>query len=132
MAACGLWPSGPRLVAVVVDGDGHAGPPVIALTDDERWELLTRLDAEHGLDCHLVLPERLLKRDIISRFAVERHHVTLAAPNHLVDAIRHAVALKRAPPTAAMIARLALVPTLRQYLRYVERLDYDSRQLSLL
>jgi hypothetical protein len=97
-----------------------------------RWELLGRLDARHGLDCELVFPETMLRRDAICRFALERRHVTWAAPNQLVDAIRHAAALDRAPRTAAMLARLALVPALRQHLRRVELVGTDWRQLTLL
>ena len=132
MAACGLWPSGPRVVAVAVDDDGRAAAPLVAVDDDDRWELLGKLDAEHGLDCELVFPESMLRRDIICRFALERRHIAWAAPSVLVEAIRRAAALDRAPRTAAMIARLALIPALRQHLRRVEQLDCDWRQLSLL
>jgi hypothetical protein len=132
MAACGLWPTGPRVLAVVVDDGGHVAAPLIALDDDDRWELLGRLDAEHGLDCELVVPEDMLRRDAICRFALERRHVTLVAPNQLVDAIRRVAALQRAPRTAAMLARLALVSVLRQHLRRVEHVAGDWRQLTLL
>lgn len=133
MSACGLWPNGPRgLVAVVVDDDGHATTPLIALADDERWELLERVDAEYGLDCQLVFPDEMLVCDTICRFALERRHVVWAAPTALVDAICHAAAIERVPHTAAMIARLALIPTLRQHLRRVDRIPCDWRQLSLL
>jgi hypothetical protein len=127
-----MWPSGPRVLAVVVDDAGHAVPPLVALDDDDRWELLGRLDAEYGLDCELVFSEGMLKSDVVCRFALERRHVTWAAPNRLVEAIRCAAALDRAPRIAAMLARLALVPALRQHLRRVERVEHDWRQLSLL
>lgn len=133
MATCGLWLSGQRVVAVVVDDDGRAAStPLIAATDDERWELLGRVDAEHGLDCELVFPEGMLRVDRICLFALERRHVTWAAPLVLVDAIRRAAALDKATRTAAMIARLAVVPVLRQHLRRVEHVCCDWRQLSLL
>lgn len=133
MAACGIWCSSRRLVAVVVDDDGHATPmPLTAVTDDERWELLAHLDAEHGLDCELVFPEDLVKVDPICRFALERRHVTWSAPRVLVEAIRRVAALDRATRTAAMIARLAIVPSLRQHLRRVECICRDWRQLPLL
>lgn len=132
MAACGLWPVERRVVAVVVDDDGHVAAPLIALDDDDRWELLGRLDAEHGLDCELVVPDALLRSDIICRFALERRHITWAAPSVLVDAIRRVAALDRAPRTAAMLARLALVPALRQHLRRAEHVERDWRQLTLL
>lgn len=132
MAACGLWPVGHRVIAVVVDDDGRVAAPLVALDDDERWGLLGQLDAEHGLDCELVFPEAMLRHDVICRYALERRHVTLAAPNQLVEAIRSAAGLDRAPRTAAMIARLALVPALRHHLRRVEHVGGDWRQLSLL
>jgi hypothetical protein len=132
MAACGLWSSQRRVLAVVVDDDGRVAAPLVALDDDDRWELLGRLDAEHGLDCELVFPESMLRSDVICRYAVERRHVTLVAPNQLVEAIRRAAGLDRAPRTAAMIARLALVPSLRHHLRRVEHVTGDWRQLSLL
>lgn len=132
MAACGFWPVGHRVLAVVVDDEGRVAAPLIALDDDERWELLGRLDAEHGLDCELVFPDSMLRYDAICRFALERRHITWAAPSVLVDAIRRAAALDRAPRTAAMLARLALVPALRQRLRRVEHVDRDWRQLTLL
>lgn len=132
MAACGLWTVAHRVVAVAVDDDGRVAAPLVALDDDDRWELLGRLDAEHGLDCELVVPEPMLRHDVICRFALERRHVTWAAPCVLIDAIRRAAALDRAPRTAAMIARLALVPALRQHLRRVELVAADWRQLTLL
>lgn len=132
MAACGLWPVGHRILAVVVDDDGHVSAPLIALDDDERWALLSKLDAEHGLDCELVFPDSLLMQDVICRFALERRHIALAAPSALVDAIRRVAALARGPRTAAMLARLALVPALRQHLRRVQQPPSDCRQLTLL
>ena len=132
MAACGLWATGHRVLAVVVNDGGHVTAPLVALNDDDRWALLSRVDAEHGLDCQLVFPAAMLRTDAICRFALERRHVTLAAPNQLVDAIRQAARLDRAPHVAAMLARLALVPALRQHLRRVEHLAADWRQLSLL
>jgi hypothetical protein len=132
MAACGLWPSQRRVLAIAVDDDGRVAAPLVALDDDDRWELLGRLDAEHGLDCELVFPESMLRSDVICRYAVERRHVTLVAPNPLVEAIRRAAGLDRAARIAAMIARLALVPALRHHLRRVEHVAGDWRQLSLL
>ena len=133
MTACGVWCHGRRLVAVVVDDDGRAAAaPLTAADDDERWALLGHLDAVHGLDCELVFPEGLVRTDAICRFALERRHITWAAPQSLVEAIRRAAALNSAARTAAMIARLALVEPLRHHLRRVEDLYRDSRQLRLL
>lgn len=132
MPACGLWSVQHRLVAVAVDDDGRAAAPLVALDEDDRWALLGQLDAEHGLDFEIVVPELMLRHDVICRFALERRHVMWAAPPVLVDSIRRAAALDRAPRTAAMLARLALVPTMRKHLRRVEYLAPDWRQLRLL
>jgi hypothetical protein len=132
MTSCGIWLSRKRLVAVVVDDDGRAAPALFAATDDEgRWALLEHIDGVHGLDCELVLSEDLLQADTLSRLALERGHELWAAPQRLVEAIRRVAGLATGPParTAAMIARLALVPG---YLRHIDRRHYDRRQLSLL
>lgn len=134
MAACGLWRSNNRLVAVVVDDDGRAAPAVVVAMDDEAlWALLEHLDAVHGLDCALVLTDDLLKADDrICRFALERDHDLWAAPRQLVDAIRLAAGLAKSARVAAMIARLALVPGFRGHLRRIDRPAHDCRQLPLL
>jgi hypothetical protein len=134
MAACGIWRSRDRLVAVVVDDDGRAAPTILAAMDDEeRWALLQHVDAVHGLDCALVLTDDLLKDDDdICRFAIERGRDLWVAPHALVEAIRHAAGLTTAARVAAMIARLTIVPGLRGHLRRINRHPYDCRQLPLL
>lgn len=133
MAACGLWLSKYRLVGVVVDDDGRPAPTVLAAVDDEeRWALLNYVDAEHGLDCALIVPEDLLKADAICRIALERGHELWAAPRPLVEAIRRAARIATGSRVAAMIARLALVPGLRGQLRRIDRGAHDCRQLPLL
>jgi hypothetical protein len=134
MAACGLWLSSNRLVAVVVDDEGRAAPgPLLAVDDEERWALLEHVDAVHGLDCALVLTDDLLKADDrICRFALERGHDLWAAPRQLVDAIRLAAGLAKSARVAAMIGRLALVPGFRGHLRRIDRHPDDCRQLQLL
>jgi hypothetical protein len=133
MPACGLWRSKQRLVAVVVDDDGHPVPSILwARDDEERWSLLESVDAAHGLDYPLVLPDGLLKADSIGRLALARGHQLWAAPQHLVDAIRSAAGLLSAPRAAAMVARLAIVPGFRGHLRRPDRAAHDWRQLRLL
>lgn len=134
MAACGIWRSRSRLVAVVVDDDGRAAPTVLVAVDDEqRWAMLQYVDAVHGLDCALVLTDDLLKADDdLCRFALERNQVLWAAPRPLVEAVRLAAGLVTAARVAAMIARLAIVPGFRSHLRRIDRGVYDCRQLSLL
>ena len=134
MNSCGLCLSRRRLIAVVVDEEGRAAPSLFAhLTDDARWGLLEYLDAIHGLDYQLVLPEELVKVDSIGRLALERGIDTWVAPQRLVDAIRAAARLVTGPPgrTAAMIARLTLVPVWRGHLRPLGT-PKDIRQLPLL
>lgn len=134
MSCCGLWLARRRLVAVVVDDDGRASPAVAAaLTDEARWGLLESLDAVHGLDCELVLPEGLARVDSVGRLALARGLAVWVAPERLIDAIRRAAALATGPParTAAMIARLSLVPAWRAHLRRLGP-PLDRRQLPLL
>lgn len=134
MAACGIWHSRNRLVAVIVDDDGRTAPTILAaINDEERWELLQYIDAVHGLDCALVIADDLLKaNDDICRFALARGRDFWAAPRGLVEAIRIAAGLATAPRIAAMIARLAIVPAFRAHLRRIDRGAYDCRQLALL
>jgi hypothetical protein len=135
MTSCGLWPSRRRqLVAVVVDDDGRASPALrVERTDDARWELLGHLDAVQGLDCELVVSEDLVRVDPVAHLAVEREMVVWVAPWRLVDAIRAVSALGTGPParTAAMLARMALVPAWRGNLRRLGP-TIDRRQLPLL
>lgn len=134
MAACGIWLSRNRLVAVVVDEDGRPAPTVLAAIDDEeRWALLQYVDAVQGLDCALVITDDLLKaNDNICRFALERGRDFWVVPRGLAEAIRLAAGLATAPRVAAMIARLAIVPGFHGHLRRFDRGAYDRRQLSLL
>ena len=133
MVACGIWLSRNRLVAVVVDDDGRPGPAIFAgMNDDERWALLTSVDAEHGLDWALVLPDDLLRADAIGRLALVRRHELWSAPRRLVESIRIVAGLADGARVAAMLARLAIAPGFRGHLRRVERDAHDWRQLPLL
>ena len=133
MAACGIWRSKRRLVAVVVDDDGRAAPALTAATDDdERWGLLESLDAEHGLDYSLVLPAGLLRTDAIGDLALSRGHPLWSAPQQLVNAIRNVTGPASGARVAAMLGRLLVVPGFRGHLHRVERDAYDWRQLRLL
>ncbi len=134
MAACGIWRSRNRLVAVVVDDDGRAAATLHAAADDEEcWALLENVDGVHGLDCALVVSDDLLKADdAICRFALERGHELWAAPRPLVEAIRLAAGLVTSARVAAMLARLAILPGLRTHLRRVDHNAHDRRQLPLL
>lgn len=133
MAACGIWRSKRRLIAVFVDDDGRAAPALTAATDDDaRWDLLAAVDAEHGLDYALVLPDGLIRADAIGRLALSRGHQLWSAPQQLVNAIRNVAGFATGARVAAMLGRLALVPGFRGHLRRVERDTHDWRQLHLL
>lgn len=134
--ACGVWPArrrGRGLVAVVVDGDGRAQPPLsVGRGDEDAWALLAWLDASVGLDCELVVPDWLAKSLPLARFALERGGVVWLVPAPLLEAVRVVAHLATGPParTAAALARLPLAPALRAHL---QRLTPPSRrQLSLL
>ena len=132
MAACGIWRSKRRLVAVVVDDDGRAAPALTAaMDDDERWGLLESLDAEHGLDYSLVLPAGLLRADAIGDLALSRGHQLWSAPQQLVTALRKITGPTTGARVAAMLGRLLLAPGFREHLHRVQR-DHDWRQLRLL
>lgn len=133
MAACGLWLSKHRLVAVVVDDDGRTEPTIlVAADDDERWALLEYVVAVHGFDCALVLPEDLLRADSICHFALSLGHDLWTVPRALVEAIRRAARITKGARVAAMIARLTIVPGFRSHLRRIDSGAYDRRQLLLL
>jgi hypothetical protein len=134
MAACGIWRTRNRLVAVVIDDDGRAAATLHAGADNEEcWALLANVDGLHGLDCALVVIDDLLKADEpICRFALERGHDLWTAPRPLVEAIRLAAGLATPARVAGMIARLAIVPGFRSHLRRVHRNAHDCRQLPLL
>ena len=105
MAVCGLWLSGRRLVGIVVDDRGRAvSTALTAATDDERWEMLRHLDDVHGLDSQLVVPDLLVRSDVICHFALERRQVTWAAPQSLIEAIRRTASVNGPAATAAMIS----------------------------
>lgn len=134
MSPCGLWPARRVLVAVVVDDDGRAAPPLrVERSDPARWALLEYLDAVHGTDCGLVVPEGLPAIDPVGRLAQEHGLLVWSAPQRLLDAIRAVAGLATGPPrrTAAMLARLPLVPALRDQLRRLGPAN-DRRQLPLL
>ena len=133
MTACGIWPTRGRLIAVVVDDCGRAEPGSLCATDDdERWTLVERVGAVHGLDCELILPDSLLCTDRLPRFALLRGHPVWVAPWSLIDAIRVASHLRSSSRVAAMIARLPITSALCGYLRRLQRVHRDPRQLPLL
>ena len=119
---CGVWPTrrAQGLVAVVVDEDGRAQPPLtFARGPDDAWALLAYLDASVGLDCELVLPDWLARSVDIARFAVERGSAVWLVPPPILESVHVVAHLVTGPParTAATLARLPLAPALRAHLR---------------
>lgn len=133
MSSIGFWsPRGRSLVAVAVDDDGHASPPMRAIhTDEGCLALLAYFEATDGLDFELVTPEWLARGTPIAHFALERGVTVWLAPNPLIAAMREVGRLNTGPPhrTAAVIARLPLVDLFRGHLRRLA--PGDQRQLRL-
>ena len=133
---CGVWPArrlGCHLVAVVVDEDGRAQPPLLVERSAEgAWSLLAHLDAAVGLDYDLVLPHWLARSDSLARFALERGNAAWLVPAPIIEAVRVVAHLATGPParTAAALARLPLAPALRMHLRRVT--PPPKNQLTLL
>lgn len=130
---CGVWRARRGLVAVVVDDDGRIiWSGVAGLDDDARWLLLSRLDAEIGLDYELVLPDWLARSDNIAPLALDRGVALWVVPQSLVESVRIIGRLGAGPParTAAALARLPLAHALRGHLRRFAPADH--RQLPLL
>lgn len=119
---CGIWLARRNrgLVAVVVDEDGEAQPPLsFGRSPDDVWALLAHLDATVGCDCELVVPDWLAKPDDIARFALERGVDVWLVPPATLEAVHIVAHLATGPParTAAALARLPLAPLLRAQLR---------------
>lgn len=124
MRACGICRFKRRLIAVLVDDRGRAAPALTAEThDDACWDLLAAVDAQHGLDYALVLPDDLTRVDAISHLAVARGHAVWSAPHQLVIAISSAAGVTSGARLAAMIGRLALVPPFSRHLRRIHHDD---------
>lgn len=130
MTACGVWLAPRGLVAVLVDGAGHARPCSVALTDDARSGLALWLAAA-GAD--LVVDEALLEADPIAHVARCAGVTVWVAGPPLLAGLREAAGITRrgARLSAAMLARLPTIPWLRSLLRRLEP-PVDERQITLL
>jgi uncharacterized protein YbjT (DUF2867 family) len=133
MITCGLWGAPRDLVAVVIDDEEAPSKAIkVARTDDARWGLLEFLDAHHGIECELVIPEVLLRTDSIAHLARKRGRTVWVIPQSLADAVRTASS-RNLPPrrSAAMIARLPTIPLFRPHLRRLTG-PLHNNQLDLL
>jgi hypothetical protein len=130
--AVAVWPLRRQLVAVAADDDGRA--QLLATfdrTDEGRWEMLARADAELGLDYELVLPDWLARSDTLAQLALSRGTTVWLIPGPLIEAVRIIGGLGTGPPrrTAAALARVPRAHALRAYLRRL--VPDDSRQLRM-
>jgi hypothetical protein len=119
---CGIWLARRQrgLVAVVVDEEGEAQPPLrFGRSPEDVWALLAHLDATVGCDCELVLPHWLAQTDDIARLALKRGVDVWLVPSVMLEAVHVVAHLATGPParTAAVLARLPLAPLLRAQLR---------------
>jgi len=120
MASCGLWLTERGIVAAVVDDDGAALGPALV---DERsaeaaWDVLTRVEAHHGLDCDFVVTDEALAAEPdLSRVATGRGSRVLVVSAATVGGLRGLVGAR---PTsrrlALLLARLPLCSILRDRL----------------
>lgn len=130
-AYCGVYVGRHCLVAVVVDTDGRASPPIRAeRSPTAEWQLLVDVEANCGLDIELVLPDWLARAGSVAPFAAARRMPVWLAPAALVEDVRLAANARRPEHVAAIIARLPLTSRLRGELRHVRA--PDDRQLTLL
>jgi hypothetical protein len=124
MATCGVWMTARRLVAVAVDDEGLVLARAIAVPreDDARWDLVARVEAEHGLDVAFVVTETMLATDALPRMAMQRGAYVRVAPDELVDFASRLVGPLRLTPVrlATLLARLPLAPPFAARLSRVE------------
>lgn len=130
-AYCGVYVGRHCLVAVVVDTDGRASPPVRAgRSPTDEWQLLVDVEANSGLDVELVLPDWLARAGSVAPFAAARQTPVWLVPGALIEDVRLTANARRPDHVAAIIARLPLTSRLRSELRPVRA--PDDRQLALL
>ena len=130
MASCGVWLTDHRLIAVAVDDGGVALKPAHTAwrNDDARWDLVTSIEAHHGLDCVFVVTVALHLSDALPQIAARRGSHVLIAPDHLVQPACRLHGLAQASPRrlALLLARMPLCQP------FSERLLRLALQLPLL
>jgi hypothetical protein len=127
---CGLWLARRRLVAALVSPGGEARRVVrAALTDDARFGLVEYLTA---VGAELVAAEALTRVDLLPSQAARRGLVVWTVSDGFVAAILGAAAIRDPARAATLLARLPLIPLLRNSLRRLAPLDAPARQLPLL
>ncbi len=90
--------------------DGPWSAPSGWRDDDARWDLLSSIEAHHGLDCVFIVPETLHTADALPRIAARRGARALIAPDHLVEPACLLNGIARASPRrlALLLARMPL------------------------
>ncbi len=126
-----IWPARRQLVAVAVNDDGRV--QLVASferTDEGRWQMLSRADAELRLDYELVIPDWLARSDTMAQLALSRGIPAWLIPPPILEAV--CIVCGTGPPRrfAAALARVPRAPVLRAHLRRLAPADH--RQLPLL
>lgn len=132
IARCGVWPTPKHLIAVLVDENGNAHPPLcVARSDAARTALIHWLAGQQYQG--LVLPDDLICDPLVEG-AIDARLAVWIAPRVLLDGIRIIAGLTRRPAkyTAALLARWPTAPALRAYLRHLQSPRRVPNQLRLL
>lgn len=127
----GLWPTPRHLLVVILDAHGKPRFPIRVAHSPYAWQALFRHLAG-TTDPAVVVSDNFLHQAPLARLARD-HQVRLwIAPHSLVHAIRKAAGLSASPPknSAALLARLPMIPALRQHLKCLD-LTHDPRQQNL-
>ncbi len=127
---CGLWLARRRLVAALVSPGGDVRRVVrAALTDDARFGLVEYLAA---VGTELVATEALFRVDLLPSQAARRGLAVWTVSDGLAAALLGAAAIRDPARAATLLARLPLIPLLRNSLRRLAPPDAQVRQLPLL
>jgi hypothetical protein len=127
---CGIWRVGRRLVASTVDTEGRCSrASLVPQGESDRWDWLSSLWAEHGLDVELVMVSSLARTDPIGRTAMAHRMTVWLVPDRLLEGLREA-ARPRSNGVARMLARLPECNAWRCHLTRLISID-DPRQLPL-
>lgn len=125
----GIWGAPQRLIALPLDDQGASCAPISARRTPEGCRYLIDYLVTAGIDT-LVVTDR---NDQIIACAHRAQLRVYTAPHALVEAVRDAAGLGQRPlrHSAALLARFALNPALRPYLRQTFPSQTHRQQLAL-